>query len=101
MRIFIDNEFKCHTKNGDGMRCVETPAFDGKCADFIEGHRFVPSGETWTRADGAVFTGEMVSPWKPHADLDVIQTAVDRTQDEADEKQMELLDIIEYLIMEG
>ena len=72
--IYIDSEYKCHTTNSDGtFREVETDFFDGKCDAFIEGYRFVPSGESWTRSDGVVFTGEMVAPWKDYNELDAAQ----------------------------
>ena len=77
--IYIDSEFKCHTTNPDGtFREVETNFFDGKCQTFIEGYRYVPSGESWTRSDGVVFTGEMISPWKPYSELDAAQRAYER-----------------------
>lgn len=72
--IYIDAEYCCHTTNPNGtFREVETTFFAGKCDDFIEGYRFVPSGEHWTRSDGEVFTGEMIAPWKPYAELDAAQ----------------------------
>lgn len=71
--IYIDSDFKCHVTNDGTMTAVETEFFDGKCDAFIEGYRFVPSGETWTRSDGEVFTGEMVSPWKDYEELDNAQ----------------------------
>lgn len=71
--IYIDFEFKCHTSNDGTMRTVETGAFDGKCDAFIEGHRFVPAGESWTREDGKVFEGRMISPWKSSDELDTAQ----------------------------
>ena len=49
------------------MPYVETDYFDGKCAEFVEGYRFVPAGESWTRKDGAVFHGEMVAPAADYA----------------------------------
>lgn len=74
MIIYIDSDFKCHCTNVDGnMREVDTLVFDGKCAAFIEGYRFVPSGESWTRSDGVVFHGEMIAPWKPYSELDATQ----------------------------
>ena len=77
--IYIDSEFKCHTTNPDGtFREVETNFFDGKCQTFIEGYRYVHSGESWTRSDGVVFTGEMISPWKPYSELDAAQRAYER-----------------------
>ena len=82
MKIYIDSiNFKCHTTNPDGTFLeVETDFFDGKCATFIEGYRFVPSGYSWTRSDGVVFHGEMVSPWKDWRELDAAQRAYEREQ---------------------
>ena len=62
MKIYIDNDHMCHTVNDGTMRGFEVPFFTGKCAAYIEGYRYVPQGESWTRADGEVFTGEMISP---------------------------------------
>ena len=69
MIIYLDNDNICHMTDDGTMRRIETDAFDGKCAEFIEGHRLIPYGETWTRADGEVFHGEMQIPVKPYADL--------------------------------
>ena len=80
MKIYIDSEYKCHVSPGEGLTAVETDFFDGKAPGFIEGYRFVPDGQSWTREDGAVFAGEMVSPWKPWAELDSIQRAYEREQ---------------------
>ena len=72
--IYIDSEFKCHTTNIDGSFLkVETDFFNGKCDAFIEGYMFIPSGEQWTREDGQVFDGQMISPWKKYSKLDEIQ----------------------------
>lgn len=76
--IYIDSEFKCHVSNDGTMTAVETDAFDGKCDAYIEGYRFVPDGETWTRSDGEVFHGEMVAPWKDFAELDNAQREYER-----------------------
>lgn len=76
--IYIDSEFKCHINNDGTMTAVETDFFDGKCDAFVEGYRFVPSGASWTRSDGAVFHGEMISPWKPYAELDNAQREYER-----------------------
>lgn len=62
MKICIDKDCKCHTVNDGTMREIDVPFFDGKCPAYIEGYRYVPQGESWTRADGEVFTGEMISP---------------------------------------
>ena len=79
MKIYIDADFKCHTTNTDGIyREVEAPFFDGKCQTFIEGYRFVPDGESWTRSDGVVFQGEMIAPWKDYSELDAAQREYER-----------------------
>ncbi len=80
MTIYIDKDFKCHTASEDGLTAVETDVFDGKAPGYIEGYRFVPEGMSWGREDGAVFAGEMVSPWKPWAELDAAQRAYEREQ---------------------
>lgn len=80
MTIYIDTDYKCHTAPGPGLTAIETTAFDGKCAAYIEGYRFVPSGSTWVRSDGAIFRGEMVAPWKPWEELDAAQREYEREQ---------------------
>lgn len=66
MKIYIDPDYKCFTSAAAGRREVEAEAFAGKCAAYIEGFRFVPAGESWTRSDGRVFPGEMITPWKDY-----------------------------------
>lgn len=78
--IYIDSSFKCHTSPAEGLTTIETDAFDGKCNTYISGYRFIPAGQTWTRADGTVFTGEMIAPWKPWAELDAAQREYEREQ---------------------
>ena len=78
--IYIDSEFKCHASDDGTMTAVETDVFDGKCDTYVEGYRFIPAGQTWTRADGVVFTGEMIAPWKPWAELDAAQREYEREQ---------------------
>ncbi len=78
--IYIDSEYKCHTSNDGTMTAVETDFFDGKCATFLEGYRFVPDGETWTRSDGVVFRGEMIAPWKDYSELDAAQRRYEQEQ---------------------
>lgn len=80
MTIYIDSDYKCHTVAGDGLTAVETTAFDGKCSSYIEGYRYIPNGQMWTREDGTVFTGEMASPWKPWEELDAVQREYEREQ---------------------
>lgn len=84
MKIFIDDDYKCHIVNTDGtFREVETDLFDGKCDAFIEGYRFVPSGETWTRSDGVTFSGKMAAPWKPYNELSAAQAQYELMMAEA------------------
>ena len=81
MTIYIDNDYKCHASNPDSAYiAVETSYFDGKCAAYIEGYRFVPAGEAWTRQDGVVFAGEMIAPWKDWRELDAAQRDYEREQ---------------------
>lgn len=80
MKIYIDDEFKCHTQAADDRTAVETDFFDGMCAAYIEGYRFVPTGKVWKAIDGTVYPGEMITPWKTWAELDGIQRAYEREQ---------------------
>lgn len=76
--IYIDSDFKCHTSDDGTMTPIDTDFFDGKCGGYIEGYRFVPAGESWTRSDGVVFTGEMIAPWKDYNELDAAQREYER-----------------------
>lgn len=78
--IYIDSDYKCHITDDGTMTAVETDFFDGKCDAFIEGYRFIPSGASWTRSDGAVFHGEMISPWKSYDELDAVQREYERVR---------------------
>lgn len=71
--IYLDNDFKCHISGDESMMIIETDFFDNKCDTFIEGYRFIPEGESWTRKDGEIFTGKMIAPWKPFEKLDIAQ----------------------------
>ena len=75
MTIYIDSDYKCHVSAAEGRRAIETDAFNGKCPEWIESFRFVPAGETWTREDGEMFRGEMVSPWKDLGEAYAAQAA--------------------------
>lgn len=99
MTIYIDSDFQCHAATADGLTAVETDVFDGMCAAYIEGYRFVPAGATWTRPDGVVFQGEMVSPWKPWRELDSAQRAYEQEQLESLSAQnAELLDAMAAMV---
>lgn len=82
MTIYLDANFRCHTTDTGGLSPVETTAFDGKCRRYIEGCRFVPAGETWTRSDGVVFTGEMIAPVEDSRILEAAQAAYEEAQEE-------------------
>lgn len=84
MKIYLTPDYKCHVTDDGTMTAVETDFFDDKCVAFIEGYRYVPEGETWTRSDGTVFQGEMISPWK---DYNVLAAA--QAQYEADLAEQE------------
>lgn len=92
--IYIDFDYKCHVTNADNMTAVETDFFDGKCDTFIEGYRFVPSGESWTRSDGVVFHGEMIAPWKDFAELDAAQREYERQLIAMYEKSLETVGVV-------
>ena len=80
MTIYIDSDYKCHLSDDGTRRSFDVPFFDGKCAEFVEGYRYVPSGETWTRADGQTFTGEMITPWRDYAILAELQALYEEEQ---------------------
>ena len=93
MTIYIDRDFKCHTESAAGRTAIETDAFAGKCRQYIEGYRFVPSGESWTREDGQVFHGEMVAPWRDYAILAEFQALYEEEKAKQAEAQ-EALNIL-------
>lgn len=71
--IYIDSEFKCHTTNDGTMTEIITDFFDGKCDTFINGYRLIPIDQSWTNSEGIIFSGEMITPWKPYDELDQAQ----------------------------
>lgn len=93
MTIYIDRDFKCYTESAAGRTAVETDAFAGKCRQYIEGYRFVPSGQIWTREDGQVFRGEMIAPWRDYAILAEFQALYEEEQAKQAEEQ-EALNIL-------
>lgn len=64
--IYLDSNFVCHLENDGTMTAVETDVFDGKEKAYIEGYRYVPEGEVWTRSDGEQFHGLMIAPAKAY-----------------------------------
>ena len=62
MKLYIDDDYKVYTVARDGLTEIETDVFDGKCAAYIEGFRYVPPGSTWERGDGTVISNGMLAP---------------------------------------
>ena len=75
MTIYIDSDYKCYVSAAEGRRAIETDAFNGKCAEWVESFRFVPVGETWVNLNGEMFRGEMIAPWKDLGEAYAAQTA--------------------------
>lgn len=71
--IYIDSDYRCHVEDSGNLTAIETEFFDDKCDEFVEGYRFIPSGETWVRDDGKVFHGEMAAPFEPYEELEIAQ----------------------------
>lgn len=93
--IYIDSEFRCHLTDIGGLQAVETEVFDGKCDKYIEGYRFVPEDQTWTRDDGVQFTGPMVSPYK---DYDILAAYQEKYQE--DETAVEQAQVLQSQMAE-
>ena len=112
MKIYIDSDFKCHTKPGDGLREFETKFFDNVPDAYVEGYRYVPSGETWVRKTPTYnmehevvgeseteFMGEMVAPWKPWEELDKILREYEKAQNrELTAQNAELVDAMASMV---
>lgn len=80
MKIYIDARFCCHTFDTGGLKAVETDFFNAKCSRYIEGYRYIPAGETWTRPDGVIFRGEMIAPAEDSRLLEAAQAAYEEAQ---------------------
>ena len=78
--IYLDNEFKCHVSDDGTMISVSTDFFDGKCDNFVEGFRLIPTGESWQRDDGRIFRGEMVAPWIDYRILQAYQEQYEQSE---------------------
>ena len=83
MKIYIDENFICRTTDSNNLTPIETDFFNGKCSRYIEGYRFVPAGQTWTRPDGVIFHGEMISPAEDIRLLEAAQKAYEQAQSES------------------
>ena len=93
--IYLDSDFRCHLTDTGGLQAIETDVFDGKCDKYIEGYRFVPEGQTWTRDDGVQFTGPMVSPYK---DYDILAAYQEQYQE--DETAVEQAQVLQSQMAE-
>lgn len=80
MVVYLDENYICHAENDGTMTAVDVAYFDGKCAEYINGYRHIPEGQSWTAPDGTVYHGEMISPWKPWDALDAAQREYERQQ---------------------
>lgn len=90
MKIFVDDNFKCHITNGGTMTAAETDFFDNKCATFVEGYRFIPNGKSWTRSDGVTFQGEMIAPCRDYEILQAAQQEYEKVQAEIEDMRAAL-----------
>ena len=81
MKVYLDADYRCHLTNDGTMKEADTDFFDDKCAAFIEGYRFVPAEESWTRRDGVVFHGEMIAPAEDYGALIKAQTQYELDED--------------------
>ena len=81
-RVYIDGEYRCHATAAEGRTAAESEFFDGKGAGVIYGYRFIPAGQSYTRADGAVFRGEMITPIADSALLEGFQAQAERSEEE-------------------
>lgn len=75
--LYIDKEFKLHTKSADNRTAVETDIFDGFCTEYIAGHIFVPDGMSHKKANGIAINGPFIQPWEN----DEVLTAYQRQQE--------------------
>ena len=94
--IYLNSDFQCSvTEKGDTVQSVETSVFDGKCNAFIEGYRFVPQGQTWTRDDGVVFAGEMIAPFKDYTQLEMVQKLYEQLAEDITYTQLAVAELYE------
>lgn len=62
MLVYVDKDNKCHVSDDGNMAAVEISIFDGRCKNFIEGHRCILRKN-----------GKMVAPWKDYNILKAYQ----------------------------
>ena len=94
--IYLNKDFQCSvTEKTDTVQTVETAVFDGKCNAFIEGYRFIPAGQQWTREDGVVFEGEMISPFKDSTQLEMVQKLYEQLAEDITYTQLAVAELYE------
>lgn len=93
--IYLDADFVCHLEPEIGYVEYTTDLFDLMCDRYIEAHRLVPFGSTWTRKDGKVFNGLMVSL----AVMDYLCTPYQKQYEEDQENMMSLDEVAELVEM--
>lgn len=101
MKIYIDNEYKCHVVPGEGLTPEETSIFDGKCDRYINGYRYIPAGKSWTRPDGQVFYGKMIIPSEDIRILEAAQNAYEQALSETAEKIDDLTSALDVIYAGG
>ena len=72
MIIYIDENFKCHPYQEDGLRAVDVSFFEGKCAEFISGYYHIPYGETMEYND-KILKGDLTFPFESFDKLNLAQ----------------------------
>ena len=101
MTIYLDKDFHCYiTENSNTIQSIETDIFNGKCAAYIEGYQYIPEGQSWTRNDGMVFTGEMISPIKNYSIIESVQKLYDEVDINEKENRIASLEEENALIKE-
>lgn len=103
MKVYIDSEYRCHITNPEGsLREVENSFFDGKCQEFIEGYRYIPSGESYIGIDGVEYHG--ITPWKSYSELAISQRKYEKSllakyKEELAEYEEELAEL-DFILLE-
>lgn len=94
--IFLNRDYECSlVEKNDTVQSIETNIFDGKCNAYIEGFRFIPAGQTWTRKDGVTFTGEMIAPFKDYAALEMAQAVFEELTGQITDTQLAIAELYE------
>lgn len=65
MRIYIDENYRCHKQESPGHRAFDIPAFDGKIEFYIKGFVYVPDGESMMLPGGETVTGPYLTAVEP------------------------------------